>query len=126
MKVRVVAQSSSPPVLQAYFDATTTPSDSRLITVSLYVAGALRPLRALLDSTNNFFRASCLSVLPPTIAARESRGEVAVKLADGKFCQVLVRDRTETTADAVLTLLDGVYLLGDPTLSSRVYIHHGY
>ncbi|KAG3099240.1 hypothetical protein PI124_g19793 [Phytophthora idaei] len=46
----VVAQSSSPPVLQAHFKATTTPSDSRLIIVSLYVAGARRPLRALLGS----------------------------------------------------------------------------
>ncbi|KAG2907092.1 hypothetical protein PC119_g11230 [Phytophthora cactorum] len=86
----VAAQSSSPPVLQAHFNATTTPSNSRLIVVSLYVVGARQPLRALLDSgaTNNFFRASCLSVLPPTITAREGRGEVAVRLADGKSCRV--------------------------------------
>ncbi|KAG3017969.1 hypothetical protein PC121_g18479 [Phytophthora cactorum] len=86
----VAAQSSSPPVLQAHFNATTTPSDSRLIIVSLYVAGARRPLHALLDSgaTNNFFRASCLSVLPPAITAREGSGEVAVKLADGKSRRV--------------------------------------
>ncbi|KAG3232813.1 hypothetical protein PI124_g22112 [Phytophthora idaei] len=88
----VAAQSSSPPVLQAHFNATTTLSDSRLIIVSLYVAGARRPLRALLDSgaTNNFFRASCLSVLPPTITARE----VAVKLADGKSRRIARREIT--------------------------------
>ncbi|KAG2805042.1 hypothetical protein PC112_g18446 [Phytophthora cactorum] len=82
----VAAQPSSPHVLQAHFNATTTPSDSRLIIVSLHVTSARRPLRALLDSgaTNNFFCASCLSVLPPTNTAREGRGEVAVKLADGK------------------------------------------
>ncbi|KAG3082118.1 hypothetical protein PC121_g6243 [Phytophthora cactorum] len=77
-------------VRATHFNATTTPSDSRLIIVSLYVAGARRPLRALLDSgaTNNFFRASCLSVLPPAITAREGSGEVAVKLADGKSRRV--------------------------------------
>ncbi|KAG2921797.1 hypothetical protein PC117_g16125 [Phytophthora cactorum] len=41
---------------------------------------------ALLDSgaTNNIFRASCLPVLPSDITIREGRGEVVVKLADGK------------------------------------------
>ncbi|KAG3010217.1 hypothetical protein PC119_g13616 [Phytophthora cactorum] len=92
----VAAQSSSPPVLQAHFNAATTPSDSRLIIVSLYVAGARRPLRALQDSgaTKNFFRASCLSVLPPTITAPEGRDEVAVKHVDGKSRRVARREIT--------------------------------
>ncbi|RAW24158.1 hypothetical protein PC110_g19412 [Phytophthora cactorum] len=85
-----------PPVLQAHFNAATTPSDSRLIIVSLYVAGARRPLRALQDSgaTKNFFRASCLSVLPPTITAPEGRDEVAVKHVDGKSRRVARREIT--------------------------------
>ncbi|KAG3230778.1 hypothetical protein PI124_g24125 [Phytophthora idaei] len=85
------------PVL-AHVDADTTPAvqPKTVRASSLYVAGARRPLRALLDSraTNNFFRASCLSVLPPTITVREGRGEVAVKLADGKSRRVERREIT--------------------------------
>ncbi|OWY94032.1 polyprotein [Phytophthora megakarya] len=64
--------------------------------VSLHVAGARRPLRALLDSgaTNNFFRASCLSLLPSGISVRESPGVVVIKLADGKPHRVPRRDIT--------------------------------
>ncbi|POM77019.1 Putative Polyprotein, partial [Phytophthora palmivora] len=68
--------------------------DSRLIIVSLLVAGARRPLRALLDSgaTNNFFRASCLSVLPDSVRVRNGPGEVEIKLADGKTRRVARRE----------------------------------
>uniref|UniRef100_H3H3P7 CCHC-type domain-containing protein n=1 Tax=Phytophthora ramorum TaxID=164328 RepID=H3H3P7_PHYRM len=68
--------------------------DSRLIIVSLYVAGARRPLRALLDSgaTNNFFRASCLSILPAGVPVRDVPGDVVVKLADGKPFRVARRE----------------------------------
>ncbi|ETO78731.1 hypothetical protein F444_06402, partial [Phytophthora nicotianae P1976] len=78
----------------AHFNATTKNGDSRLIIVSLHVAGARRPLRALLDSgaTNNFFRASCLSVLPKRICVREGPGEVEVKLADGKSHRIARRE----------------------------------
>ena len=60
--------------------------DSRLIIISLIVAGVKRTLRALLDSgaSNNFFRASCLSLLPSTITVREGPGDIVVKLADGQ------------------------------------------
>ncbi|KAE9267508.1 hypothetical protein PR003_g31749, partial [Phytophthora rubi] len=60
--------------------------DSRLILISLHVAGAERPLRALLDSgaTNNFIRDDCLALLPPHVRVREGPGEIVVKLADGK------------------------------------------
>ncbi|POM73617.1 Polyprotein [Phytophthora palmivora] len=79
-----------PPVLLAHFNATTASDDSRLIIVSLLVAGARRPLRALLDSgaTNNFFRASCLAVLPDRVRVRNGPGEVEIKLADGKTRRV--------------------------------------
>jgi len=60
--------------------------DSRLIIIGLIVAGVKRPLRALLDSgaSNNFFRASCLSLLPSTVTVREGPGDIVVKLADGQ------------------------------------------
>ncbi|KAE9263730.1 hypothetical protein PR003_g33048, partial [Phytophthora rubi] len=76
----------SPPVLYAHFNATTTNGDSRLILISLHVAGAERPLRALLDSgaTNNFVRDDCLALLPSHVSVREGPGEIVVKLADGK------------------------------------------
>ncbi|KAE8901005.1 hypothetical protein PF003_g15145 [Phytophthora fragariae] len=76
----------APPVLYAHFNATTTNGDSRLILISLHVAGAERPLRALLDSgaTNNFIRDDCLALLPPHVRVREGPGEIVVKLADGK------------------------------------------
>ncbi|GMF41161.1 unnamed protein product [Phytophthora fragariaefolia] len=63
----VAASPPSPPVLHAHFNATTTCGDSRLILIGLHVAGAERPLRALLDSraTNNFIRGDCLAPLPP-------------------------------------------------------------
>ncbi|KAE8959933.1 hypothetical protein PF011_g30268 [Phytophthora fragariae] len=53
----------------------------------LYVAGAERPLRALLDSgaTNNFIRDDCLALLPLHVRVREGPGEIVVKLADGKI-----------------------------------------
>ena len=43
-------------------------------------------LRALLDSgaSNKFFRASCLSLLPSLITAREGPGDIVVKLAEGQ------------------------------------------
>ncbi|KAE9034146.1 hypothetical protein PR001_g9857 [Phytophthora rubi] len=68
--------------------------DSRLIIVSLFVAGARRPLRALLDSraTNNFFRASYLSILPAGVPVRDLHGDVVVKLADGKPRRVARRE----------------------------------
>ncbi|KAE9268540.1 hypothetical protein PR003_g31411, partial [Phytophthora rubi] len=68
--------------------------DSRLIIVSLFVAGARRPLRALLDSgaTNNFFRASCLSIPPAGVPVRDLPGDVIVKLADGKPRRVARRE----------------------------------
>ena len=60
--------------------------DSRLIIVSLVVAGVKRLLRALLDSgaSNNLFLTSCLSLLPYTIPVREGPGDIVVKLADGQ------------------------------------------
>ncbi|KAE9338415.1 hypothetical protein PR003_g11504 [Phytophthora rubi] len=75
-----------PPVLYAHFNATTTNGDSRLILISLHVAGAERPLRALLDSgaTNNFIRDDCLALLPSHVRVQEGPGEIVVKLADGK------------------------------------------
>ncbi|KAE9002648.1 hypothetical protein PR001_g18189 [Phytophthora rubi] len=75
-----------PPVLYAHFNATTTNGDSRLILISLHVAGAERPLRALLDSgaTNNFIRDDCLALLPSHLRVREGPGEIVVELADGK------------------------------------------
>uniref|UniRef100_H3H5W9 Integrase catalytic domain-containing protein n=1 Tax=Phytophthora ramorum TaxID=164328 RepID=H3H5W9_PHYRM len=88
------ARPPSPPVLYAHFNATTASGDSRLIIVSLYVAGARRPLRALLDSgaTNNFFRASCLSILPAGAPVRDVPGDVVVKLANGKPFRVARRE----------------------------------
>ena len=82
----MAAQPSIPPVLRARLNVTTTSGDSRLIIVNLHVAGVRRPLRALLDSgeTNNFFRESCLSMLPSSIRVREGPGLVVVELADGK------------------------------------------
>ncbi|CAI5727331.1 unnamed protein product [Peronospora farinosa] len=82
----VAAQPSSTPALRARLNATTTSGDLRLINVSLHVAGVRRPLRALLNSgaTNNFFRISSLSMLPPSIQVREGPGQVVFKLADGK------------------------------------------
>ncbi|POM66588.1 Polyprotein [Phytophthora palmivora] len=90
----VADRSPSPPVLHAHFNAITTSGDSRLIIVSLLVAGPRRPLRALLDSgaTNNFFRASCLSVLPDSVRVRNGPGEVEIKLADGKARRVARRE----------------------------------
>ena len=84
----------SPPVLRARINATTTTEDSRLIIVSLDVTGCRRPIRALQDSgaTNNFFRESCLSMLPPSIQVREGPGQVVVKLADGKRHRVARRE----------------------------------
>ncbi|GMF45046.1 unnamed protein product [Phytophthora fragariaefolia] len=79
-------RSSYPPVLHAHFKTTTTCGDSRLILISLHVAGAERLLRALLDSgaTNNFIRGDCLALLPPRLRVRNGPGEIVVKLADGK------------------------------------------
>ncbi|KAE9276097.1 hypothetical protein PR003_g29154 [Phytophthora rubi] len=76
----------APPVLYAHSNATTTNGDSRPILISLHVAGAERPLRALLDSgaTNNFIRDDCLALLPSHVRVREGPGEIVVKLADGK------------------------------------------
>ena len=78
----VAAQPSSPPVLRARLNATTTSGDSRLIIVNLHVAGVRRPLRAFLDSgtTNNFFRESRLSMLPSSIRVRYGPGQAVVKL----------------------------------------------
>ena len=81
-------------MLCARLSATTTSGDSRLIIVSVHVAGCRRPLRTLLDSgaTNNFFRESCLSMLPASIQVREGHSQVVVKLADGKPHRVSRRE----------------------------------
>ncbi|KAE8878420.1 hypothetical protein PF005_g28131 [Phytophthora fragariae] len=63
-----------PPLLYAHFNATTTNGDSRLILISLHVAGA----------TNNFIRDDCLALLPSHVRVRDGPGEIVVKLADGK------------------------------------------
>ena len=44
----------------------------------------------LLDSGafNNFFRASCLSLLPSSVTVREGPGDIVVKLADGQLKRV--------------------------------------
>lgn len=67
-------------------NATRSSLDSRLIIVSLRVAGARRSLRALLDSgaSNNFFRATCLPELPTSTKVKSNSTPMAVKLADGK------------------------------------------
>ncbi|POM65517.1 Putative Polyprotein [Phytophthora palmivora] len=90
----VAVRPPSPPCFHAHFNATTASGDSRLIIVSLLVAGARRPLLALLDSgaTNNFFRASGLSVLPDSVRFRYGPGEVEIKLADGKTRRVTRRE----------------------------------
>ena len=90
----MAARPSSPSVLCARSNATTTSGDSRLIIVILHVAGIRRPLRALLDSgaTKNFFRESCVSLLPPSIQVYEGPGQVVVKLADGKPRRVSRRE----------------------------------
>ncbi|KAG2784048.1 hypothetical protein PC116_g18805 [Phytophthora cactorum] len=76
-----------------------------MIIVNLYVAGAQRPLRELLDSgaTNNFFRASCLAMLPSTIAAREGRGKVDVKLSHAALRGAGSHCRTRLTGSAART-----------------------
>ncbi|OWZ01819.1 polyprotein [Phytophthora megakarya] len=81
-----VATQPPSPVLHAHFNATTASCDTRLIIVSLEVAGARRQFRALLDSgaSHNFLRASCLSLLPEATTVRDLPGEMIVKLADGK------------------------------------------
>ena len=83
---QVAARAPSPKVIHTHFNATTMRDDSRLIIISLIVAGVKRPIRALLDSgaSNNFFRASCLSLLPSTIPVREGPGDIVAKLADGQ------------------------------------------
>ncbi|KAE8991586.1 hypothetical protein PR002_g20803 [Phytophthora rubi] len=55
-------------------------------TCSLHVAGAERPLRALLESgaTHNFIRDDCLALLPSHVRVRDGPGEIVVKLADCK------------------------------------------
>ncbi|GMG18216.1 unnamed protein product [Phytophthora fragariaefolia] len=75
-----------PPVFHAHFNATTTCGDSKLILISLHVAGAERQLRALLDfgATNNFIRGDCLDLLPPRVRVRNGPGEIVVTLAGGK------------------------------------------
>ncbi|GMF39925.1 unnamed protein product [Phytophthora fragariaefolia] len=76
----------NPPVLHAHFNATTTNGDSRLILISIHVAGAERPLLALLDSgaTNNFIRDDCLALLPSHVRVWNGPGDIVVKLTDGK------------------------------------------
>ncbi|CAI5704779.1 unnamed protein product [Peronospora farinosa] len=83
---QVAARAPSPKVIHTHFNATTMRDDSRLIIISLIVAGVKRPLRKLLDSgaSNNFFRASCWSLLPSTVTVREGPGDIVVKLADGQ------------------------------------------
>eukprot|EP00644_Phytophthora_capsici_P018323 jgi/Phyca11/131973/e_gw1.125.9.1 len=43
-----------------------------------------------------------------------------------RFWRALQGDRTEFKADAVLTLPEGTFLLGNPMLGSRIYIRHCY
>ncbi|OWY96825.1 LOW QUALITY PROTEIN: polyprotein, partial [Phytophthora megakarya] len=83
----VATRASSSHVLHAHPNATTANGDTRLIFLR-------RPLRALLDSgaSNNFVRASCLSILPDSVHVRGGPGEVVVKLADGKPHRVSRRE----------------------------------
>ena len=82
----MAARTLRPNVMHTHFNATTTSDDSRLIIIRLIVDGIRRPLRALLDSgaSNNFSRASCLLLLPPTNAVREGPEDIVVKLEDGQ------------------------------------------
>lgn len=103
----VATRPTSPSVLHGHSNVTTTSDDTRLVIVSLYVADARRPLRALLDSgaTNNFCRAPCLSLLPARI--HEGPGKVVLKMADGKPHRVPRRElsfRTFMMASAVTTI----------------------
>ena len=88
-------------MLRARLNATTKSGDSRLIIVSLHVAGVQLPLRALLDSgvTSNISRESCLSMLLSSIRVREGSGQVVVKVGltgdqtayRGAKCRFLMR-----------------------------------
>ncbi|OWZ16344.1 LOW QUALITY PROTEIN: polyprotein [Phytophthora megakarya] len=90
----VATRVSSSHELHAHSNATTANGNTRLIILSLHVAGARRPLRPFLDSgaSNNFFRASCLSTLPDSVHVRSGPGEVVVKLAGGKSHHVSRRE----------------------------------
>ena len=83
---QVASRAPSPKVTHTHCSATTTRDDSRLIIISIVVDGVKRPLRALLDSgaSNNFFRASCLSLHSSKITVREGPDDKVVKLADGQ------------------------------------------
>ncbi|OWZ07538.1 polyprotein [Phytophthora megakarya] len=72
-----VATQTPSPVLHAHFNATTASGATRLILVSLEVAGARRPFRALLDpgESHNFIRALCL----PSFRKRPLSGISPVK-----------------------------------------------
>ncbi|POM73080.1 LOW QUALITY PROTEIN: Polyprotein, partial [Phytophthora palmivora] len=86
----------SPHVLRARLSATTSRSDSRLILLSLHVEGALRPIRALLDSgaTRNFAGGQSLSVLPADLPLSEGPVYMVIKYTDGKPRQLLRRSAT--------------------------------
>ncbi|KAE9288116.1 hypothetical protein PF008_g26226 [Phytophthora fragariae] len=65
-----------------------------VVTLLLSSATPDQQRQALLDSgaTNNFFRASCLSILPAGVPVRDLPGDVVVKLADGKPRRVARRE----------------------------------
>ncbi|ETK83307.1 hypothetical protein L915_11450 [Phytophthora nicotianae] len=92
--------------------------NSRLLIVSLEVAGALRPLRAPLDSSNIFFRLSCLLLLSPKIAVCDGAYKIIVEMADGasfdRKCRVVRRLFTHLEGPERESL-GGVRLPADPT-----------
>ena len=81
---QVADRRPSTKVIHTHFNETIMRDDPRLIIISLIVAGVKRPLRALSDSgvSNNFSRASYLSLLPSTITVREGPGDIVVNHAD--------------------------------------------
>ncbi|OWZ19522.1 polyprotein [Phytophthora megakarya] len=81
---------TSPPSLLAALPVLTGSRDKASATEfdlpdRLHVHGALRAIRALLDSgaTNKFVRAAGMSALPADMSIREDGGEMIVKYADG-------------------------------------------
>ncbi|OWZ10643.1 LOW QUALITY PROTEIN: polyprotein [Phytophthora megakarya] len=81
-----VATQPPSPVVDAHFNDTSASDDTRLIIISIEVAGSRSPIRTLLDSgaSHNFIRASCMSLLPESTTVRGFPGKMVIKLADGK------------------------------------------
>ncbi|GMF21095.1 unnamed protein product [Phytophthora fragariaefolia] len=115
----------SPPVLHAHFNATTTNGDSRLILISLHVAGAERPLRALLDSgaTKNFICDDCIAVLPEggrrQVPPRPAAGCLVGRhpFADDSIVEEILRD-TGMTETEVPCLEEDEVLSSETSASS--------